>query len=196
MSSSEKNSPPSPKRSKKEEIIWKSLGVFRRQGYHKTSIADLAQACGIHNAHFYYYFKDKENLLEECLRTVHGLFKEKVFALAYQADKSPLERMQAMHELTSQLFLKYEGGCIMANTILESAQYDASFLPVLKAFFDDWVAALSHLYGSFYQPEAARSKALQAVQDIEGGILLMRLYREEHYFLDALRRSMAVVQTI
>ncbi|MGD1841598.1 MAG: TetR/AcrR family transcriptional regulator [Thermonemataceae bacterium] len=180
------------KYSKKEQIVWKSIGIFRKQGYFKTSIADLSEACGIHKAHFYYYFKDKEHLLEECLTTVKKIFDKKIFILAYQ-EKPLKERLHEIEAAIKNIFLKYEGGCIMANSVLETAHYNPQFIPIIQSFFDAWMQALPHLYTEKYQPATALAKAEQAVQDIEGGIILMRLYKDDRFFLKALKRAKQVI---
>ena len=44
------------KKISKEEIVRISIELFRKQGYNKTSMNDLAIACGLHKGSFYYYF--------------------------------------------------------------------------------------------------------------------------------------------
>ena len=46
----------------KDQIIIKSIEVFLKQGYYKTSMSDLAEACGLQKGSFYYHFKSKEEL--------------------------------------------------------------------------------------------------------------------------------------
>jgi TetR/AcrR family transcriptional repressor of nem operon len=184
---------PAKKYSKKEEIMWIAADIFRQNGYHNTSISDLAKACGLHNAHFYYYFKDKENLLEESLGYLTNYFDKKVFQIAFQEGLSAKEKGVLMLETTKKVFLHNQGGCIMANITLETAQYNTRFIPVIQNFFNKWTEALKHIYQEKYQPQKAQEKAEQAIQDIEGGILLMRLYKNDKYFLNALQRASEVL---
>ena len=51
----------------KEEVLQKSMLLIWQKGYHDTSIGDLAISLGMHKSHFYYYFKDKEDLMKEIL---------------------------------------------------------------------------------------------------------------------------------
>ncbi len=192
----------------KEEILAKALLLFRKKGYTQTSMSDLATACEIPSSLFYYYFKGgKVKILEEGLRTVHQFFKKNVFSIAYQRDIPVEERLAQMTDITRKVFLKHEGGCIMANTVLEISQYqldneqsagnkpapELSFIPILKAFFEDYIQASAFILEEKYVPKVAREKAEQCVQDIEGGIMLMRLYQDEGYFLRALERSAKVL---
>ena len=130
----------------KRQIISKCLEVFRKDGYYNTGIKKLAEACEIKQSLFYYYFDSKEHLLEEILKAVHSYFTRKVFNLAYQEEKPVYERLNEMVETTREVFLRAEGGCIMANTVLEMAQEQPQFIPVIRGFFDDWIAANAHLF--------------------------------------------------
>ncbi|MEM9982607.1 MAG: hypothetical protein AAF734_08930, partial [Bacteroidota bacterium] len=73
------------------------------------------------------------------------------------------------------------------------AHYNPQFIPIIQSFFDAWMQALTHLYTEKYQPAMALAKAEQAVQDIEGGIILMRLYKDDRFFLKALKRAKQVI---
>ena len=77
----------------------------------------------------------------------------------------------------------------MANTTLETALVPSGFTLVLKTFFETWVAALQHLYRTKYSETEALELAEATVQDIEGGLMLMKLYRDKKYLLNALKRS-------
>lgn len=173
----------------KKQIISKCLEVFRKDGYYNTGIKKLAEACEIKQSLFYYYFESKEHLLEEILKAVHGYFARKVFNLAYQEEKSVHQRLEEMVEITREVFMRAEGGCIMANTVLEMAQEQPQFIPVIRGFFDDWISANAHLLKEKYVEKVAFEKAEQAVQDVEGGIMLMRLYNDPKYFYKALERG-------
>lgn len=177
----------------KKEIISTCLEVFRKDGYHNTGIKKLAEACSIKQSLFYYYFKSKEHLLEEILKAVHGYFSRKVFSIAYQEEKPVRDRLKEMVDITREVFLRAEGGCIMANTVLEMAQDQPQFIPVIRGFFDDWISANAHLLKEKYVEKIAIEKAEQAVQDVEGGIMLMHLYDDPKYFFKALDRGLRLL---
>ena len=48
----------------RDEIVKKSLLQFLNRGYKGTSLKDLEQATGLTKGAFYYYFKDKKEMLE------------------------------------------------------------------------------------------------------------------------------------
>jgi AcrR family transcriptional regulator len=58
---------PFPKSLRKRVEILKSAALaFRRQGYHGTSVDDIAQALRMTKGSLYYYFKNKEEILYVC----------------------------------------------------------------------------------------------------------------------------------
>ena len=177
------------KKTSKEEILVKSAQLFREKGYFNTSISDLAKACGVHNANFYYYFTDKENLMEETLKYIHNLFLTKVIKIAYDETKSYKDRGEKMALYLEKYFFDKKGGCLMGNTAMETSLSDPKFLHIIKTFFIDWSDALTHLYKSKYNSEEARYRAEQSIQDFQGGIMLSKLYSDKKYFLSALKRA-------
>ncbi|TAE67879.1 MAG: TetR/AcrR family transcriptional regulator [Bacteroidetes bacterium] len=173
----------------KEEIVKKAYQVFRTKGYHHTSIADLSAFCGIRNAHFYYYFKNKEDLMLEVLNLVKQYFKTKLLLLIENDTLSSKEKLQQIKFFFEKNYHYDNGGCIMANTVLETALSESSFLATIKDFFEFLFATLKLLFLSQYQDSKAQELAEATIQDIEGGIMLMKLYKDNKYLMNALKRA-------
>ncbi len=159
----------------REEILEKAIDVFGRQGYHRTSMHDLAAACGLLKGSFYHYFSSKEALMEEVLRYSLDYFRRHIFAIARREDLPPAERLRSMLEKSSAIILRNNQGCVFGNTVLETANVMPQFRETTQAFFTDWTAALAHIYGAKYDPDTAREQAQQTVMEVEGAIMLMKL---------------------
>lgn len=172
----------------KEEIIKKAYQVFRTKGYYHTSIADLSVFCAIRNAHFYYYFKNKEDLMLEVLNWVKNYFQKKLSTLIENEILTPKEKLYQIKIFFEKNYHYDNGGCIMGNTILETAFSEPVFLSVVKDFFDFLIAMLTKLFLSQYQNSKAEELAEASIQDIEGGIMLMKLYKNDKYLMNALKR--------
>ena len=52
---------------KRKDVIVKSSRLFYYQGYVNTGISEILKVCKIPKGSFYYYFKNKENLLDEVI---------------------------------------------------------------------------------------------------------------------------------
>src|SRR6266568_6062475 len=86
-----------------EQLLSRAARVFADQGYHSTTMRDLAAATGMSLAGMYYYVRGKEELLhriqERCFTRVLAGAEQ---ALAALGDADPLERLQAFirHHVT------------------------------------------------------------------------------------------------
>ncbi|TAF67861.1 MAG: TetR/AcrR family transcriptional regulator [Cytophagales bacterium] len=186
METSEQNS------SKKEEIIKKAFSIFVNKGYYETSISDLAEACSVPNALFYYYFKNKEGLMVEVLKYTQTYSETRFAKLIEEPNLNPKQKLEALAAFFEKYYSAYQGGCIMGNT-LGTAFTEEQFLPIIKRFFEVWINALQNLFMVQYQPEKAQELAEATIQDIEGGILLMKLYRDKKYLDKALKRMTKLI---
>jgi len=66
-------SPPSPRvrekrRQRRAQILHAALRAFRENGYHSTTLDDIAEQLGVRKTALYHYFPDKESILYECHR--------------------------------------------------------------------------------------------------------------------------------
>jgi TetR/AcrR family transcriptional repressor of nem operon len=159
----------------REEILEKAIDVFGRQGYHRTSMHDLAAACGLLKGSFYHYFNSKEALMGEVLRYSLDYFRKHIFSIARREELPPVERLRSMLEKSSAIILRNNQGCVFGNTVLETANVTPQFRETTQAFFTDWTAALAHIYVAKYDPETAWDQAQQTVMEVEGAIMLMKL---------------------
>jgi TetR/AcrR family transcriptional repressor of nem operon len=76
----------------------------------------------------------------------------------------------------------------MANTALESVGKDYAFMPVVRTFFSTFIEHLAAIYAEKHPEPEARLLAVRAVQEIEGAILLTRIFGEKTYLLQAIQR--------
>lgn len=53
---------------RRTEILHAALIAFRENGYHTTTLDDIAERLGVRKTALYYYFPDKESILYECHR--------------------------------------------------------------------------------------------------------------------------------
>jgi AcrR family transcriptional regulator len=174
----------------KEEILAKSLEVFRHRGYHNTSMNDLANAVGLLKGSFYHYFDSKETLMKEVLESVNIFLKEHVFPIAYDLNLPIQERMETMLKRFSKTVFSKEGGCIVGNTILETVNLYPQFKEVLQAILTGWTNALTHLYSHTHSPDEAKRLAEQSIMEYEGAIMMAKLYGESYYYKDCYIRTL------
>jgi AcrR family transcriptional regulator len=163
-------------------IIKKAHQVFRERGYHKTSMADVGKACGLLKGSIYYYFPSKEELMKQVLMSDHQGLKGVVCALAYEEQLTFKDRLERIMQALENCYFDEPGGCLMANIGLETAQEKPEFIQIIRQFFNDWIAAFSYIFQSQHEQGKAQKMAEQAVQEIEGAIMLSILFQDNKYF--------------
>ncbi len=177
-----------------EEIINKSIQVFRRRGYYRTNMNDLSGALGLTKGAFYHHFSGKEELMQKALKSSTLWFEEKVFAIAYAEDFTDTEKLELMSAVAYRAFTHEAGGCFFANTILETAHVEETFLPQIKAFFAAWEKALMEIFKAHYEVRELEMVVQQVIADIEGSVILMQLYQKPELLQNALIRTIQKIK--
>lgn len=174
----------------KNAIILKAIEVFRMKGYHATSMSDLATACGLLKGSFYHYFSSKEALMVEVLSYVQVSLSQSVFSIVKESDKSPKLQLEILLKRLGKVLLMQKGGCIIGNTTLETAANGGVFNVQLKAIFDEWTAALHHIFLSEYTDATAIRLAQQTIMEFEGALMFSQLYENDQFLKDVYVKTM------
>ena len=80
-------------RKTKEDILFAAKKAFGRFGYKKTTMEDIARELGLTSPAIYKYFRSKEELFKECIRTEAKKLMEKVEKEVRKAN-SPEEKLK------------------------------------------------------------------------------------------------------
>lgn len=172
-------------------IIKKAYQLFCENGYSNTSMADIGHACGLLKGSIYYYFSSKEELMRQVLIYDHLFMKNNIYSLAYIEKLSFKERLMQILKALEKCYFDAPGGCLMAKIGLESAQGVPEFAQVIKHFFEDWIATFSYLFQSQYEQAKSQVMAEQAVQEIEGAIMLSIIFQDKKYYLLTSKRILS-----
>ena len=159
-------------------IIAKTLQLFRLKGYHSTSMDEVAQMCNMRKPSLYYHVPSKEALGLAVLARVQEHFEQEVFRHAYDEGQSPKKRMARLTRATEMYFFTGEGGCLVGNFALETIDQNPVFTELIRHYFDTWAAAIAHLLVAVMPIKDARRLAALYVADIQGAIMMMRVYRD------------------
>jgi len=171
----------------RDDIVARAIKLMLTGGYDGTSMAQIAEACGIRKASLYHHFPDKDALVLAAIGQIHAHFREHIFVLAWRGRHSAHQKLRALNKATFDFFDGREGGCLLGNFVLELMERAPQFQAPLRAYFDEWAAAIAHLFESSHNRSKARRLAFSALAQIQGAIMLMRLYRDPRH----LRRALA-----
>jgi TetR/AcrR family transcriptional regulator, transcriptional repressor for nem operon len=160
------------------EIIKEAFQVFLKKGYYHTSISDLSKACKIEKAHFYYYFKDKKDLMISVLGFGKEWAIKNMFVHAYNQKLNPAERMNKLLEVFRSIYVKGFTGCIFSNTALETANNDEEFAPIIKEYFGIWHETLTNIYMGKFNKLESEQKATRFFNELNGALMMMKLHKD------------------
>ena len=90
---------------KRGAILARSAELFADRGYARTSMSEIAAACGTSKALLYHYYENKEQLLHDLLKA-HFIKLDQAVQAADAASAPPIERLR---RLVAALLAAYEG---------------------------------------------------------------------------------------
>jgi len=166
-------------------IIKQSLKVFRNKGYHSTSMADIAKACGLLKGSLYHYFKSKEALMSAVIEHLHSFYNREVFSQAYNKELGAKQKLQLLIDISERQFFSAESGCLMGNLALETVSTVPEFSEKVKKFFQDWMDAMTHIFLEKYPLAQAQQLGKECVAEVEGAIMMMRLFDDRQFLIRA-----------
>lgn len=165
----------------KTDLLKRSIALLRSQGYHNTSMADIARMCDMSKAGLYHHFSSKLDLVTCALNWLQDDFAQQVLVHAYNTTLSPRQRFVNLLVATEEYLLhdQHGGSCVMANICLETSGNIVPFTGVIKAFFDNWLMAYQHLLALLFQEQDARALAESAIAQTQGALLLTQIYADD-----------------
>ncbi len=158
------------------QIFEQARQLMRIQGYHCTSIADIAERCGLSKASIYHHISEKKDLVSISMREVQKFFKENCFDLIYDNQLTNEKKIDLLFTTLGQYLTEHQGGCLVHNLVHELADSQPEFLPLFQEYFSLWMKAVTHILQQSYPAEAAHALAEDIVAQLGGAIMLDRLY--------------------
>ncbi|NQV20784.1 MAG: TetR/AcrR family transcriptional regulator [Rhodospirillales bacterium] len=156
-------------------VVNDALQLFRRKGYHATSMADIGTACGLLKGSIYHYFSTKEELALAAIEEETAAAREGFFSVAYQEKRAAGERLRDFASGMVVHFMGREGGCLMANLAAESSDVLPDLMPSVSSYFEEWVEALAHILEDRYGRHRALELAADSLARTQGALLLMKV---------------------
>lgn len=164
-------------KSDEETIVRRALELFRRQGYHHTSMSDVGEASGLLKGSLYHYFQGKEQLAVHAIERVREDFRTQVLVLADSDAETPLQRLQRVNTATFAYFTAQEGGCLLGNLALETAGTVTRFRGPIAEYFQEWMRMYERIYrAADLGADRARIWAEEAVALIQGALMVSRVF--------------------
>ena len=93
--------------SNKTEMIEAAKSAFRKYGFQKTTLDDVAKECGVQKTAIYYYFKSKDDLIQN---TMEYMIEEIIAECdkAYDAKKTMETNLYVFMKVQLETFLEHK----------------------------------------------------------------------------------------
>lgn len=164
-----------------EKIIKVALDIFLEQGYHKTSMADIANETGLLKGSLYHHFKSKQDLMKAIIKSVHDWYKREIFSIQNDESLTSDEKVKALIHQSEEIFFNRSGGNFMTNIALETLNVVPEFTTMIRQFFKDWLNCIENVYTESMPKKTATKLARQTLSDIEGAVMMMEIFDDHDY---------------
>jgi TetR/AcrR family transcriptional repressor of nem operon len=117
----------------RQEALEKSMGLFWKNGYEATSLAELIEEMGIGRQSLYNTFGDKHSLFIEAAKYYIDSSGQQLLNVL-QSPGSPVGNIRKTLELGVNNLLSGEcRGCLVTNSIVELAPHDDEVREIVRA---------------------------------------------------------------
>lgn len=164
----------------RNRVIEKAIELFTQQGYHDTSMEDVAKACHIKKASLYHHVPSRKALVIEAIERIVCVFKANHFSLAYDEQYSIRNRLLMILDKITDFYAQTNGYCLVSSLMLETAREMPEVIPIAKDYFNAWMNAIAHLLQEHYGVTKSKQLAEDAVSHLHGSIILANLFRDSN----------------
>lgn len=194
MYQSEETMPKIVDKKKKEAVIGQAaLRTFLKKGYHRTKMADIAQAAGVGKGTLYEYFKNKSEILRFVFGQYFVDFKEGALHATSNA-KDPRERLLALIGFTLGHLADWEDHCAVYIDYLSVARTDNELQGITEEIYREASQLFSQLIQECQDTGELRNDIdptaiAELLISLFDGIILRGIYSKRQCNLDELRET-------
>jgi AcrR family transcriptional regulator len=180
----------------KERIFDATAALFQQQGFHATSIADIATETGTTTSSLYWHFRDKEDLAVAVIRYAASRYQVEVIETALDTSTSPVRAVGNLFTAVAEHLADsdYAEGSPISTVALEVAATNDSLREVTAEAYEGWIGAMAErLQEAGVTRAGARKVATAVVTLLEGALILGRAARSTEALEVARVKAMEVV---
>jgi TetR/AcrR family transcriptional regulator, transcriptional repressor for nem operon len=176
----------------KDYIIQQAAGLFNRQGYVGSSIADVMAITGLKKGGIYNHFQSKEELaLAAFDYTVQQV--QQRYSVALRGKRQAKARVQAVIETFCELAIApaVPGGCPILNTAIESDDTHPVLRDRARQAMDSWQQTIEKILGlgidrgEIPADTDVRVMTRMIIATLEGALMMTQLYGDLSYLKQA-----------
>ena len=109
--------------STEEKLINAAIELMSKNGYHRTTVADIVRAAGVAQGTFYLYYDSKKNLFLSLMERFYSLLQDALLGVGWDIESitSEEEIAQKIRLAIQNILLVYQENAILARIFLREA---------------------------------------------------------------------------
>ncbi len=171
------------KNTKREQLVSAANDLFYRQGFRRTTLADIARTSGVPLGNVYYYFKTKDDLGTAVIEARRCELERR----RYQWEKpaSPRERLLAFLRMPEELADRVaHHGCPLGSLLQELHKQPGGLTAKADALLEHQIEWITRQFRDMGETQP-REQALHLIAVLQGAGLLANAFNDP----DILRRE-------
>ncbi len=176
-----------PKKVEDVAILESLAEVFRSKGYEGASLKDLSEATGLKKASLYHRFPNgKSEMAEAVLDFLGEWVNDNLFNTLTDKAMSPSDRLKKGLSQIDTLYSSGDSTCIFRALSMQSGL--ELFEKHIKDGIEAWLRHFKQIGLDLKLSEdEANKKALQALVEIQGSLVVTRILNDKNVFSDTLK---------
>ncbi|GAB4351052.1 MAG: TetR/AcrR family transcriptional regulator [Candidatus Abyssubacteria bacterium] len=186
-------------RQTRSRIVRVAAELFRKNGYHNTSLNEVLKAAGLTKGGFYFHFRSKEELGDAVIDYMREFWVNNVLEEVAN-ENGAIRKIEKMFEI---MIDTHEGnvfhGCaLLAVLTAEMMESQHPFSDRLRKIYRDWQSSITEILeqgkreGLFKESMNPKSLALLIIGTLQGTTMMAHL-DEEHIDLSWLFRNLRLL---
>ena len=170
----------------RQRILERAAPLLNRQGYQSAPVSEIMRVTGLQKGGLYNHFDSKEDLALAAWDLLMERVNQKTLQV-HRSHSSPLAQLLAHIDLISSGGTQTEGGCPLANSIVESDDANPALRKRAAKVLEQWRALITHtvargiVAGELRADVNPDEVATRFITSLEGGHLLSNFYGEPRY---------------
>ena len=165
---------------KRERLIQTAATLVYQQGFHQTTLANIAQQAQVHLGTVYYFFKTKEAIGEALVE--HYLREYRAQCQQWDNAPDPKARLEAfIQAMFNDEQRLVESGCRIGSLCSELNKQGGPLAQRATQVFDELLTWLAAQFRALGKGEESADLALHLLSAVEGTILLTQSFHSLEY---------------
>lgn len=180
---------------KRARLIQTAVNLVYQQGFHQTTLADIAQQAQVPLGTVYYFFKTKEAIGETVVE--HYLSESRRLFEQLDNDPDPRARLEAyLQTVLDSTQLLAQNGCPIGTLCGELHKQGGPLAQHASKIFEELLTWLTTQFQLLGKQDESEDLALHLLSAIEGATVLTQSFQDPHYFAREVARLKQWLRTL